>query len=159
MNQSPQTYQEEIAILRKVEEHPASIISIKNANDDELKLALDINPKLAANFKILTENIQLFLVAKDPQNVKHIKNPAEAVQREVVSKDPQLIKYFYKKASVEIRMAALKNDPSVIQYYTDATLNELKYVSRRGEKYYLMAKNRTNKSDFYNLLYNFKFLV
>jgi hypothetical protein len=156
---SPQTYQEEIAILHKIEEHPSSLMSVKHPNEDELELALDINPKLAANFKNLSETIQIFLIAKDPINVKHLKNPTEKVQKEVVAQDPHLIKYFYKKASVELRMQALENDPAVVQYFTDATLEELKYVAKRGEEFYLIAKNRTGKSDFYNLLYNFKFLI
>src|SRR5258706_10562458 len=118
MQQTPQTYQEEIAILHRIEEHPSSIMGVKHPNDDELELALDINPKLAANFKNLSETLQMFLIAKDSKNVKHIKNPTEKVQTEVVLKDPHLIKYFYKKATTQIRMNALENDPAVVQYFT-----------------------------------------
>ena len=97
-----QSVHQERTILKKVESRPNAILKIKNPTNNELELALELNPTLALKIEVLSEEIQGFLVENNPENIQYISKPTKKIERYVVYRgflDFRNGNYYWKKAN------------------------------------------------------------
>ena len=99
MQRTLEYQQEELSVLKKIEAESDYVLQIKYPSNDELELAFDLNPELALQFKVLSVEIQKFIVLKDPINIQYIVKPKRSVELYVVNRgylDHHIGNYYWK---------------------------------------------------------------
>lgn len=74
------------------------------------------------------ERIALGNIERNPELIKVLKNPTKDEMLLAVNLKPSTIQFIINKADSTIKMSALQKDPTVIQYFKDATNEELKFA-------------------------------
>jgi len=86
-----------------------------NPSASFIKSAIRLNSKIARYVPDLDESTQLWLIDKDPINIRHIEKPTEKVQMKVLDEEPQYLEYI-RGVTPKAEEFAIEKDPTVIEF-------------------------------------------